>query len=85
MLDRKTATLDRKSAAIIRKAICDHLKTTDEPGIEAIYRMQPLFQTTNGSGYTVLGLQHGDVSILVSVQFNEKLGTIVRNIKTMTW
>ena len=34
-----------------------------------------------GSGYTILALQFGDLTILVWVQFSEKLGVMVRRVK----
>ncbi len=38
-----------------------------------------------GSGYTILALQFGDLTILVWVQFSEKLGVMVRRVKGQAW
>ena len=77
--------LDVKTATIVRKAINDHFNTLDMVSLESVCRMQPISQTTSGSGYTILGLQCGDLTILVWVQFSEKLGAIVRSVKTQAW
>ena len=47
--------------------------------------MQPVVQNTNGIGYTILALQSGDLTILVWVQFNEKLGVMVKSVKAQAW
>jgi len=47
--------------------------------------MQPIAVNTKGSGYTILGIQYGDLTILVWVQFDEALGAKVRAVKTQAW
>ena len=53
--------------------------------LEAVCRMQPVVQNTSGSGYTILALQCGDLTILVWVCFNEKLGVIVNRVAAQAW
>jgi len=77
--------LDIKTATIVRKAIIEHYSTPDMISLEAVCRMQPIVQNTVGSDYTILGLQFGDLTILVWVQFNEKLGVIVNGVKSQAW
>lgn len=77
--------LDIKTAALIRKAINEHFSNSDAVSLEAVCRMQPVVQNTRGSGYTILALQFGDLTILVWVQFNEEQGVIVRSVKAMAW
>jgi hypothetical protein len=77
--------LDFRTAQIVAKAINKHFNTPDAVSLESVCRMQPISQDTSGSGYTILGLQSGDLTILVWVQFSEKLGPVVRNVKTQAW
>ena len=77
--------LDFRTAQIVAKSINKHFNTPDAVSLESVCRMQPISQDTSGSGYTILGLQSGDLTILVWVQFSEKLGPIVRNVKTQAW
>ena len=77
--------LDIKTATIIRSAINDHFSTPNMVSLESVCRMQPVPQNTTGSGYTILALQLGDLTILVWVQFSEKLGVIVRSVKAQAW
>ena len=77
--------LDIKTATIVRKAINEHFSSPNMVSLEAVCRMQPVVQNTNGSGYTILALQFGDLTILVWVQFNEKLGVMVRSVKAQAW
>ena len=77
--------LDIKTATLVRKAINEHFSSPDTISLEAVCRMQPVVQNTNGSGYTILALQYGDLTILVWVQFSEKLGVIVRSVKAQAW
>ena len=74
--------LDIKTATIVRKAINEHFSSPNMVSLEAVCRMQPVVQNTNGIGYTILALQSGDLTILVWVQFNEKLGVMVRSVKS---
>lgn len=76
--------LDIKSATTIKKAINKELGY-ERATLEDVCRMEPLPITTKGSGYNVLGMQYGDMSVLVWVQFNEKLGVIVRNVCAQPW
>lgn len=77
--------LDIKAATLVRKAINEHFHSTDMVSLEAVCRMQPVVQNTRGSGYTILALQYGDLTILVWVQFSEKLGVMVRGVKAQAW
>lgn len=77
--------LDIKTATLVRKAINEHFSSTDMVSLEAVCRMQPVVQNTRGSGYTILALQYGDLTILVWVQFSEKLGVIVRGVADQAW
>ena len=77
--------LDVKNATIVRKAINDYLSTPNGGSLEAVCRMEPIAQSTASSGYTVLGLQSGDVTLLVWVQFDETSGIIVRSVKSIPW
>lgn len=78
--------LDIKTAKIIKKAINENQATCSfQITLEDVCRMQPVSVITCGSGYTVLGLQYGDVTILVWVQFNETLGVCVRSVKAQCW
>lgn len=77
MLDIKTATLVKNA---INKEMNGEIAT-----LEDACRMQPISQTTYGSGYTILALQYGDLTILVWIQFSEKLGAMVRKVKTQAW
>lgn len=77
--------LDIKTARIVRKAINEHFSSTDMVSLEAVCRMKPVVQNTSGSGYTILALQFGDLTILVWVQFNEEQGVIVRSVKAQAW
>lgn len=75
--------LDIKTATLVHKAINKHFP--DMVSLEAVCRMQPVVQNTSGSGYTILALQYGDLTILVWVQFSEKLGVMVRRVKGQEW
>ena len=77
--------LDIKTATLVRKAINEHFSSPGMVSLEAVCRMQPVVQNTSGSGYTILALQFGDLTILVWVQFNEKLGVMVRSVKAQAW
>ena len=77
--------LDIKTATLVRKAINKHFSSPDMVSLEAVCRMQPVVQNTNGSGYTILALQYGDLTILVGVQFSEKLGVMVRKVAAQAW
>ena len=77
MLDIKTATLVKNA---INKEMNGEIAT-----LEDACRMQQISQTTHGSGYTILALQYGDLTILVWIQFSEKLGAMVRKVKTQAW
>ena len=77
--------LDIKTATIVRKAINEHFSSPDMVSLEAVCRMQPVVQNTSGSGYTILALQYGDLTILVWVQFSEKLGVMIRRVKGQAW
>lgn len=77
--------LDIKTATHVRKAINNHFSSPDMVSLEAVCRMQPVVQNTSGSGYTILALQCGDLTILVWVCFNEKLGVIVNRVAAQAW
>ncbi len=77
--------LDIKTATLVRKAINKHFSSPDMVSLEAVRRMQPVVQNTSDSGYTILALQYGDLTILVWVQFSEKLGVMVRSVKGQAW
>ena len=77
--------LDIKTATLVRKAINEHFSSPDMVSLEAVCRMQPVVQNTSGSGYTILALQYGDLTILVWVQFSEKLGIVIRRVKGQAW
>ncbi len=77
--------LDIKTATIVRKAINEHFSSPDMVSLEAVCRMQPVVQNTSGSGYTILALQYGDLTILVWIQFSEKLGVRVIRVKSQAW
>ncbi len=77
--------LDIKTATIVLKAINEHFSSPDMVSLEAVCRMQPVVQNTSGSGYTILALQYGDLTILVWIQFNEKLGVRVIRVKSQAW
>lgn len=77
--------LDIKTATVVQKAINEHFSSSNPISLEAVCRMQPIPQNTSGSGYTILGLQLGDLTILVWVQFSEKLGVEVRKVNAMPW
>ena len=77
--------LDLKTATIVRNAINKHFSTPETISLEAVCRMQPIVQNTSGSGYTILAMQYGDLTILVWVQYSEKLGVIVRGVKSQAW
>ena len=77
--------LDIKTATLVRKAINEHFSSPDMVSLEAVCRMQPVVQNTSGSGYTILALQFGDLTILVRVQFSEKLGVMVRGVTGQAW
>lgn len=77
--------LDIKTATIVRKAINEHFSSPDMVSLEAVCRMQPVVQNTSGSGYTILALQYGDLTILVWIQFSEKLGVRVIRVKSHAW
>lgn len=76
--------LDLKTAKLVMNKVnqyCGGPNITLEDAV----RMQPLPQHCSMSGCTVLGLQRGDISILVWIQFNETLGTLIRNVRTIEW
>lgn len=77
--------LDIKTATLVRKAINKHFSSPDMVSLEAVCRMQPVVQNTSDSGYTILALQYGDLTILVWVQFSEKLGVMVRRVAAQAW
>ena len=77
--------LDIKTATLVRKAINEHFSSPDMVSLEAVCRMQPVVQNTSGSGYTILALQYGDLTILVWVQFSEKLGVMVIRVRGQAW
>ena len=78
--------LDIKTAKIVKEAIDKHFASHKSPvDLETICRMEPIPVNTKGSGYTILGTQYGDLTILVWVQFNETLGVCVRAVKTQAW
>ena len=77
--------LDIKTATLVRKAINEHFSLPDMVSLEAVCRMQPVVQNTSGSGYTILALQYGDITILVRVLFNEKFGVMVRSVAGQAW
>ncbi len=77
--------LDIKTARIVREAINEHFSSPNMVSLEAVCRMQPVVQNTSGSGYTILALQFGDLTILVWVQFDEEQGVIVRSVKAQAW
>lgn len=77
--------LDIKTATVIRKHINNEIGS-EAISLEDVCRMEPLPVTTrSSSSYTILGLQYSDVSILVWVQFSEKLGVDVRKVKLCSW
>lgn len=75
--------LDMKSAKLIRDAINKYFdnKVID---LENVCRMQPIQVNTNG-GYTILGIQRGDLTILVWVRFGEISGLNVLGVKALEW
>ena len=77
--------LDIKTATLVRNAINNHFSSPDMVSLEAVCRMQPVVHNTSDSGYTILALQYGDLTILVWVQFSEKLGVMVRRVKGQAW
>ena len=77
--------LDIGTATFVHKAINEHFATLDMVSLEAVCRMQPVVQNTGSSGYTILALQFGDLTILVWVQFDEEFGVIVRSVKVQAW
>lgn len=76
--------IDIKSATLIRKAINEEMGS-EAVTLEDVCRMTPISQFSKGSGYTILALQCGDLTVLVWVQFSEKLGAIVRKVRTQAW
>lgn len=77
--------LDTKTATLVRKAINKHFSSPDMVSLEAVRRMQPVVKNTGGNDYTILALQFGDLTILVWVQFSEKLGVMVRKVESQAW
>ena len=82
---KEEAMLDIRTATVIRKAINEHFSKPDVISLNAVCRMQPVVQNTDGAGYTVLALQYGDLTILVQVDFDEDRGVIVGGVKTQSW
>lgn len=77
--------LDIKTATVIKKHINNEIGF-EALSLEDICRMEPLPVTTrSASSCTVLGLQQNNLSILVWVQFSEKLGVIVRKVELYYW
>lgn len=76
--------LDIKTANLIKDVI-DNKVAAGIVTLEDVYRMEPIQVSTKSSGYTILGTQFGDMTILVWVQFSESLGVCVRAVKTMKW
>ena len=75
--------LDIKTAYLIKNVI-DKKVSPDAVTMEDVCRMEPIQVSTKTSGYTILGTQCGDLTILVWVQFSD-LGACVRAVKTMAW
>ena len=76
--------LEMKTAKLVKQAI-DQQVGKDAIDLESVCRMQPLAVRTNGSVYTILGIQSGDLTILVWIQVSETLGVTVRRVKTQAW
>lgn len=53
--------------------------------LEDACRMQPIIQSTQDVGYTILAMQRADMTILVWIQIKEGTGIIVRDVKIQTW
>ena len=76
--------LDINTAKLVKGAIDKHFGK-EIIDLENVCRMQPVPVNTKGSGYTILSIQYGDLTILVWVQFSETLGVCVRAVKTQAW
>ncbi|MBR6614072.1 MAG: hypothetical protein IKK84_04830 [Clostridia bacterium] len=75
--------LDISTAKLVKKAIDDHFKK-EVISLESVCRMQPIEVNMRSDGYTILAIQHGDLTIMVWIQIGD-VGTIVRAVKTQAW
>ncbi len=76
--------LDIKTAKLVRKAINEHLGA-EQVSLNAVCKMQPVMQGTTCYDFTILALQYSYYTILVWIEFDEKLGVIVRCVQTIAW
>lgn len=74
--------LDIKTATTIMNAVN---REGFNISLEDAVRMCPITQSVKSTGYTILALQRGNCTILVWVQFDEKLGVMVRGVKCKSW
>ena len=78
--------LDSNTAKIVCQAINEQVyDNVNVISPDLVCKMQPIVQDTNYDGYTILALQKGNFTILVCIQFDEKLGVLVQNIQTQYW
>lgn len=76
--------LDVKTAATIKNSI-DKKTHPLTVNLEDVCRMEPLPIAAVGPSITVLGMQYRHLSILVWVEFDEKLGIIVHRVEDLIW
>ncbi len=76
--------LELSTAKIVRKAINKHLGA-EQVSLNAVCKMQPVMQGTTCDDFNILALQYSYYTILVWIEFNEKLGVIVRDVQTIAW
>lgn len=76
--------LDINTAKLVKKSIDDKFNGNAPLTLEDVVRMEPISKSDKG-GYTIVASQFGDLTILVWLLFNEKLGVCVRRVKTQAW
>lgn len=77
--------LDINTAKLVKKSIDDKYNGNGPLTLEDVVRMEPISKGGKGGSYTIVASQFGDLTILVWLQFNEKLGVCVRAVKTQAW
>ena len=77
--------LDINTAKLVKKSIDDKFNGSGPLTLEDIVRMEPISKGGKGGSSTIIASQFGDLTILVWLQFNEKLGVCVREVQTQAW